>query len=288
MPDNTHNSPRAIHACHSGKGEHSANGQQADKAPLTTPEKASTTPQTGLSDTGKAQGKQKVFIIGLPRTGTTSVSVALLEHGLKVAHMAFTKAAFMQADAISDAPCFSDYRQLDAIFSNSKFVYLERDINTWLPSMQMLLGKMAPHLDEKSGRFHPILKRSFRHVFAIDTVADALDSAHLIHCYQQHQAQVLSYFASRDDFISIDISQTGSLGRLLQFLALSPTQTISAQTQRVDRAQMPNISVTSSNVDFPKLNAGRHVAAWHEYKHPNKISANAAGIEQRKFFNYKL
>ncbi|RYE30840.1 MAG: sulfotransferase family protein, partial [Sphingobacteriales bacterium] len=29
---------------------------------------------------------KKIFIIGLPRTGTTSISVALLNYGLKVAH----------------------------------------------------------------------------------------------------------------------------------------------------------------------------------------------------------
>ncbi len=49
----------------------------------------------------------KLFIIGLPRTGTTSISVALLEMGLLVAHTAFTKKAFEVADAISGAPCFS-------------------------------------------------------------------------------------------------------------------------------------------------------------------------------------
>jgi hypothetical protein len=79
----------------------------------------------------------KVFIIGLPRTGTTSVSVALLEQGLTVAHQAFTKQAFMLADAVSDAPCFSDYQQLDKLFPNAKFVYLDRPLDKWLPSIQL-------------------------------------------------------------------------------------------------------------------------------------------------------
>ncbi|WP_320819085.1 sulfotransferase, partial [Thalassolituus sp.] len=40
----------------------------------------------------------KIFIIGLPRTGTTSISVALLELGFLVAHTAFTKKAFEVAE----------------------------------------------------------------------------------------------------------------------------------------------------------------------------------------------
>lgn len=292
MPDNANNSTASAHAqCsanaqHIGNTDYAANTQHTGHSQVATPDEMNPEQSSTLSSEQASVEKQKVFIIGLPRTGTTSVSVALLEQGLKVAHMAFTKAAFIQADAISDAPCFSDYQQLDCLFPQAKFVYLNRNMAKWVPSMQMLLGKMLPHLDAQTGRFHPILKRSFRHVFAIDKVNNPLDSQHLIQCYQTHHAQVLAYFAGRDDFISIDISQAGSLGRLLQFLALSSTQAISPQT--IDRAQMPNINAASTNMDFPKLNAGRHVAAWHEYKHPNKISANAAGVEQRKFFSYKL
>ena len=70
----------------------------------------------------------KLFIIGLPRTGTTSISVALLDYGFKVAHTAYTKRAFELADVISDAPCFADYQELDNIFPHSKFVYLDRPL----------------------------------------------------------------------------------------------------------------------------------------------------------------
>ncbi|WP_240778474.1 sulfotransferase family protein [Shewanella polaris] len=213
----------------------------------------------------------KVFIIGLPRTGTTSVSVALLEQGLTVAHQAFTKQAFMLADAVSDAPCFSDYQQLDTLFPNAKFVYLDRPLDKWLPSMQMLLSRMLVHLDKDNGRFHPIMKRSFNHCFDIWQVEDVFDDDHLTACYQRHQQQVLSYFAGRDDFITIDISVAGSFATLLQFIDLVEP----------DTAELPQ-------PNFPQLNMGRNVASWDEYKHPNKISANAAGPDKRKFFDYRL
>ncbi|WP_258405968.1 sulfotransferase [Shewanella acanthi] len=209
----------------------------------------------------------KVIIIGLPRTGTTSVSVALLEQGLKVAHMAFTKEAFYLADAISDAPCFSDYRQLANIFPTAQFVYLDRELTTWVPSMQMLLSRMLPHLDEKNGRFHPIMKRSFRHTFGVGKMEHVQEEMHLIECYQRHKTEVFAFFAGQTNFLSIDVSKPGALGELLSFMGLAPAK---------------------QRDDFPHLNIGRNVASWDEYKHPNKISANVAGIDKRKFFDYKL
>lgn len=203
----------------------------------------------------------KVFIIGLPRTGTTSISVALLEMGLLVAHTAFTKKAFEIADAVSDAPCFSDYRQLDLLFPGSKFVYLNRDLAKWLPSITMLLEKMAPHLESKTGYFSPVLKRSFHHTFPS---IHPLSEDDLTNCYIKHQQAVFNYFKGRDDFLSIDISESGSLFVLKQFLGM-PLQGVA---------------------DFPKLNVGRNVANWREYKHPNKVNANLAGSEHRKYFDY--
>ncbi|QDE29570.1 sulfotransferase family protein [Shewanella polaris] len=236
------------------------------------PTELSTTPQADMpKPTLTNKLANKVFIIGLPRTGTTSVSVALLEQGLTVAHQAFTKQAFMLADAVSDAPCFSDYQQLDTLFPNAKFVYLDRPLDKWLPSMQMLLSRMLVHLDKDNGRFHPIMKRSFNHCFDIWQVEDVFDDDHLTACYQRHQQQVLSYFAGRDDFITIDISVAGSFATLLQFIDLVEP----------DTAELPQ-------PNFPQLNMGRNVASWDEYKHPNKISANAAGPDKRKFFDYRL
>lgn len=317
MPDNANNSPASAHAqCsanaqHIGNADHAADTQHTGHSPIATPAEMNPAKSNKLGGEQTSVEKQKVFIIGLPRTGTTSVSVALLEQGLKVAHMAFTKQAFMLADAISDVPCFSDYRQLDGLFPQAKFVYLERDMAKWVPSMQMLLGKMLPHLEAKSGRFHPIMKRSFRHTFAIDKVTDPADEAHLIACYQRHQNEVLAYFHGREDFISLDISHAGSLSRLLQFLGLTtdcptlgqvtdrafsdsqiksaPTQISQEGTSQAKAAVQPlPVNTSEHGLDFPKLNAGTHVAAWHEYKHPNKVNSNSAGPQSRKFFDYTL
>ena len=216
----------------------------------------------------------KIFIIGLPRTGTTSVSVALLEHGFNVAHTAFTKRAFELADVISDAPCFSDYQQLDSLFPESRYVYLDRPLEKWLPSIQMLLKKMQEPLDIKTGYFNPVLKRSFNETFKLSSATNPFDSQHLETCYQVHKEEVLNYFSTRDDFLSIDIGQSGSLGTLLSFLDIA----IEDSTEESSDA----------NINFPRLNIGKQVDSWKEFKHPNKVNPNSAGVEHRKFFDYHL
>jgi len=206
----------------------------------------------------------KLFIIGLPRTGTTSISVALLDYGFKVAHTAYTKRAFELADVISDAPCFSDYPQLDKIFPNSKFVYLERTLEHWVPSMQMLLHKMLPELNPKNGYLNPVLKRSIRDTFALSETTAPLTPSHLETCYLAHQQKVVEYFSDRNDLVKLDVSKNGSLKNLLIFL---------------------NIEDENAS-EFPRLNVGKLVNDWQQLKHPNKINSLAAGKEHRKFFEY--
>lgn len=207
----------------------------------------------------------KIFIIGLPRTGTTSISVALLDYGFKVAHTAYTKRAFELADVISDAPCFCDYQELDKLFPNSKFVYLDRALENWVPSMQMLLNKMLPELAPKSGYLNPVLKRCINKTFAPLTIENPLDTQHLTNCYLNHQQAVFDYFANRSDFLAIDLSHNGSLITLLEFLGIKST----------------------GARNFPQLNIGKQVDGWKEFKHPNKINSLSAGKEHRKFFDYQ-
>ncbi len=205
----------------------------------------------------------KVFIVGLPRTGTTSISAALLDLNFKVAHTGFTIETFSQADVFSDTPCYCDYRQLDTLFPGSKFVYLDRDIELWIPSIQMLLTKMKKNLSPE-GHFNPIMKRCFNTTFELLTAINPLNTAHLKHCYQKHQQGVFEYFADRNDFLEINISHAGSFNALKKFLQIEPDY----------------------NNEFPHLNAGRMVTTWKDIKHPTKVNSNAFGPERRKFFDY--
>ncbi|WP_298775312.1 sulfotransferase [uncultured Shewanella sp.] len=242
----------------------------------------------------------KIFIIGLPRTGTTSISVALLDYGLKVAHTAYTKQTFQLADVISDAPCFSDYQQLDKLFPSSKFIYLDRTLDEWLPSIQRLLLKMKAGLDVKAGVFNPVLKRSFNEVFSLSIASDPLSIEHLRSCYLVHKKAVMTYFADRDDLLTINVSHQGSLGELLKFIGV-PVNTATLETTGdilLDSNKVGNLALclntrgskasgfSSLVLNFPHLNKGKRVADWKQYKHPNKVNSNSAGKDRRRFFDY--
>ena len=205
----------------------------------------------------------KVFVIGLPRTGTTSLCAALLNHGLKVAHTAYTRETFRRARVFADTPCFCDFPQLDELFPGSLFVYLDRRLDDWVPSAQKLLAKMQPNL-QQDGHFNPIIKRCFRDTFALDQTPEPLSPDHLQACYQRHQQQVDAYFADRDDLLRLDVSQPGSLSCLLNFIGQNTTESL----------------------DFPHLNADNKISAWRNLKHPNKINSSASGPERRRFFDY--
>ena len=234
----------------------------------------------------------KLFIIGLPRTGTTSISIAMLDYGFKVAHTAYTKQAFELADVISDSPCFCDYPELDALYPNSKFVYLDRALEQWIPSIQMLLKKMQENLAPKTGIFHPVLKRSFNETFNLyippytKTSKNTLETnkpstkhtaknlvlnemafteQHLTECYQTHKEQVLRYFAHREDLLVINLSDKNSLDQLLSFL------------------DVPH----ESGVQFPHVNIGRHFSCCCVHKFLNIVNTLSSGVDQRKFFDYK-
>jgi len=115
---------------------------------------------------------QKIFIIGLPRTGTTSVCAAMLALGYRVAHTAYTERSFFEAQVLADTPIFCDYQRLDSAYPNAKFIYLARDMEKWLPSIAQLLARMHNNLIRDDGGFNPIIKRCYQTIFSPYSLAN--------------------------------------------------------------------------------------------------------------------
>ena len=194
----------------------------------------------------------KIFIIGLPRTGTTSVCVSLLDSGLKVAHCAVTEGSLLAADAIGDTPAYNDYKMLDKRFPGSRFIYLERQMDSWLPSIKSLLANMVTGLNSSQGGFPPAVKRCYRDIFQPLTATSITSDAHLSACYTRHKNDIYNYFNSRDDsFLAIDISQDGAYRQMVSFLDLH-----------------------SNDTTFKKMNTQGQIISWRELQHINKIRLN--------------
>ena len=198
----------------------------------------------------------KIFIIGLPRTGTTSFCVEMLELGYSVAHTAYSEECMITAEVIADTPVFCDYQTLDKFYPNARFIYLQRSLDLWLPSIRQLLQRMFVNLTRFDGGFNPILKRCYKSTFSTASHPLSLENIaqddFLIECYKQHQQGIENYFRGRgDDLLVINISEPDSYKSLLNFLKLDkPIK------------------------HFIKLNVGGKVIAWNKVRDPLKVDSN--------------
>lgn len=200
----------------------------------------------------------KIFIIGLPRTATTSVCVAALGLGYKTAHNAYTQHAFTQAQVLADTPMFCDYQMLDKHFPNSKFIYLTRDASLWLPSIKQLLQRMIVNLQRGDGGFNPHLKRCYSEVFSPLTADNIEQDEFLLGCYQRHQQGVFDYFHQREqDLLTLDVSKEHSYQAFLTFL----------NAEQLDENKR----------DFKKINIGGKVKAWQAINNKLKIESTNKG-----------
>ncbi len=209
----------------------------------------------------------KIFILGLPRTGTTSICATMLTLGFSVAHTAYTQTTFENAEVIADTPIFNDYELLNQFYPNSQFIYLTRQPEKWLPSIKQLLQRMYKNVMREDGGFNTIIKRCYTETFAPFTWENINNDAFLLSCYEQHKAKVTAYFKTQNKpVLFIDISQSTSYEALTNFILSSDTE-----------LQNKNTKNTHHNGHFPLLNQGGKVTAWKDIKHANKIESTKNG-----------
>ncbi|WP_248289573.1 sulfotransferase [Thalassotalea sp. Y01] len=203
------------------------------------------------------QMKGKIFIIGLPRTATTSVCVAMLDLGFNVAHTCYTKRCLAEANVIADTPVFSDYQGLDKAFPGSRFIYLERDMQPWIASIRRLLQRMHDNLVRQHGGFNPYIKHSFLQVFSPYSADMLQQDSLLANCYRRHQQQVFNYFQGREqDLLSIKVSDADAFGRLCAFVG---------------------VDAPAEHPGFKPINVAGKVIAWNKIRHPNKVDSSHRG-----------
>ncbi|WP_105168277.1 sulfotransferase family protein [Pseudoalteromonas sp. T1lg23B] len=198
----------------------------------------------------------KVFVVGLPRTGTTSLCIACLELGFKTAHTAYTRKTFQDAQVIADTPIFNDYQRLAEAYPNSRFIYLERDIDTWLPSISQLLERMAGNLMRSDGGFNDTIKRCFLTTFSGLTENSVNNHDFLRGCYVRHQQQAIAFFEAKQlPYLVLNVAETNALSKLKAFL----------------NTETDNITT------MPYTNKAGKVTAWNNIRHPLKISSTRNG-----------
>lgn len=171
----------------------------------------------------------KVFGIGLSKTGTTSLGLALKRLGIKTIDYPhdpttlreleqgnFRLSVLNQYQAVTDTPVAIYYAQLDRLFPGSKFVLTVREKESWLRSVE----EHWKFSEEWAQRHLPFRRFTyFIHAAVYGTYA--FERERFSYVYDQHVRNVLEYFGDRpEDLLVLDVCRGEGYEKLCPFLGL--------------------------------------------------------------------
>ena len=203
----------------------------------------------------------KIFNIGLPKTGTTSLNQALLELGFTSIHnpKAFRKQA-MEGRYIFDnddwraITNFGEhfYPQLDQAYPQSKFILTVRDETAWLASWKKQIGESTGHevgtryaWAQPIRRLQQALREAvtgemrFTHMHArIDIFgAYTFHAERCLYVYRLHRKNAEEYFKDRpQDFLIMDICAGDGWEKLCPFLEIQEIPNVPFPFKRPEKA----------------------------------------------------
>lgn len=192
--------------------------------------------------------KEKVFCIGLNKTGTTSLELALKELGYRLGdqHQGemflqdYARRDFSRiinfchtADAFQDAP-FSypfTFILLDQHFPRAKFILTVRDnAEQWLDSLIRFQAKLfnngeTPTKETLQEAFYLYKGRPWEASrILFNTPEDDIYHAPTMHAYyNNHNAAVREYFRTKNNLLEINVSDKDAYLRMCAFLGKKPT-----------------------------------------------------------------
>lgn len=152
----------------------------------------------------------KIFGIGLSRTGTTSLTCALRALGYKAIHyppVPRLQKILSRYHAATDTPVAVRFAELDRDYPGSKFILTVRDVDGWLASTR----KMWARNRKKKG-----WELDLR--YALYGTAE-WDRDKFSDAYLRHYHNVTEYFKGRpDDLLILDIFKGQGYGEICKFL----------------------------------------------------------------------
>ncbi len=202
-----------------------------------------------LTNMFRQRHKTKIFCIGLNKTGTTSLELALRNLGFKVgdqrngellisswAYRDFSpiiKLAY-SAEAFQDVP-FSlpfTFQALDQHFPNAKFILTHRyNAEVWHSSLTRFHSKLwadgirVPTAADLTNANYISKGYAYWAMLLIYTVPhnDLYNKQCLIDHYCRHNENIIDYFRHRiDKLITINVSKPGDYKRMCDFLGKEP------------------------------------------------------------------
>ncbi|MBW4618443.1 MAG: hypothetical protein KME17_03525 [Cyanosarcina radialis HA8281-LM2] len=165
--------------------------------------------------------KQKIFVIGLAKTGTSSITDALKILGFRSIHwppigrlaaedlLEFYWPWWLNKfEAFSDVPVTQFFVELDRRFPNALFIQTIRDRDSWLKSCRK---HFAVGSTEKK---YELVRAIHQSLYGANIFEEKTFTA----AYDRHMATVKEYFQDRSDFITLDVCSGEGWDKLCSFL----------------------------------------------------------------------
>ena len=200
----------------------------------------------------KAYNKQKVFCIGLNKTGTTSLERAMSDLGFLVGNQREAELLFEDwvirdfkklirycktAVFFQDAPFSHPYTYIavDQAFPKSKFILTVRDSpEQWYNSLIRFHGKLwgngnvPPTVEDLKNAKYIYKGAPYRNIIRSFDVTDEepYKKDILIEHYNRHLKNVIDYFKFREeDLLILNVAEDGSYKKLTSFLGVKTDKT---------------------------------------------------------------
>lgn len=173
-------------------------------------------------------GKGKIFCIGFPKTGTTSLEVALVKLGYKVCrgngqntHSNYLMALCVHGDypelervirhfdAFADLPWGGSdmYLWLSRRYPEARFIQTERDPDDWYESVLGSALKYSNDLEATLDTFHSLGRYGavlfLNRVWGIDSMSNAREK--LLDYYVRNNQAIKDHFAGTDRLLSVHL-----------------------------------------------------------------------------------
>jgi hypothetical protein len=202
-----------------------------------------------VSDLASGFSAEKVFCIGLSRTGTTSLEHALKDLGYRLGDQHQGELLLPQyavrnfrpiiefcltADAFQDAP-FSfpfTYVALDQSFPNAKFILSVRDSSDqWYRSLvkfhsKMFAGARVPTKDDLISSTYSYPGFVWESVKVLLNTSEEEEDIYykprLVSYYDGHNSNVRDYFRHKSNLLEINLSDKAAYRKLCDFLGKEP------------------------------------------------------------------
>jgi hypothetical protein len=184
----------------------------------------------------------KIFCIGLPKTGTSSLHAAFqilnipsLHNPMDLRLQAYHGEYNFKSEVNWRALCnFGEnfYKQLDKTYPGSKFILTIRDHAKWLPSIERQISRSpgwGKFKIQNKWSLNPLMSSMFGGAEWKYHMSNALvrieifgtcvyNKEQMLAIYQQHYKNVIEYFKDRADFLVMNIESGDGWNKLCSFL----------------------------------------------------------------------